>query len=312
MARLGRTLSPGWYSTVAVTIADKLKMISGRTSTPIDALVPRSREDIRETIDRAIIPHLLENRDGDRLPGDVQISPSWPPTRATIGPDTVTAFAGTLVESDAKAASATVERLLDEGVSDEALCTDLLTPAARLLGDWWVKDLCGFAEVTLGLLMLHDILRKLSESWEAEHPVGGESGEVLFIVPPGEQHILGLTMVTDFFLKGSWDARLEFPPTMAEVAGLAARSRARIVGFTCSSEAAFPALKAAISSVRDHLRIDAPHIMVGGHVFHSRPDLLGESGADTAACDTREALEIAARVSGGSAPRPIIRSSDTS
>ena len=302
MPRLGRTLSPGWYSTVAVTIADKLKMISGRRRSAIDSLVPRSREDILETIDRAIIPHLLDNRDGDRLPRDVHISPSWPPDRNAIGPDTVTTFARTLVDSDAEGASAAVQRLLDEGISDEALCTDLLTPAARLLGDWWVKDLCGFAEVTLGLLLLHDILRKLSESWETEHSSNGGAGEALFIVPPGEQHILGLSMVADFFKRASWDVRLEFPRTMADIATTAAQSRARIVGFTCSSEAAFPVLKAAISSVRDHLTGDSTHIMVGGHVFHSRPALVGESGADSAACDTREALETAARVSGTSQP----------
>ena len=300
MPRLGRTLSPGWYSTVAVTIADKLKMISGRRKSAIDSVVPRSREDILETIDRAIIPHLLDNREEDRLLRDVHISPSWPPNRAAIGPDTVTTFARTLVDSDADGASAVVERLLDEGIGDEALCTDLLTPAARLLGDWWVKDLCGFAEVTLGLLLLHDILRKLSENWEAEHPSGGSAGEALFIVPPGEQHILGLSMVADFFKKASWDVRLEFPQTIADVAATATQGRATIVGLTCSSEAAFPGLKIAISSVRNHLTADGAHIMVGGHIFHSRPALVGESGADSAACDTREALEMAARVSGTS------------
>ncbi len=299
MPRLRRTLSPGWYSTVAVTIADKLRMITGRKTDAIDALIPRSREDIRETIDKAIIPHLLENRDGDRLPRDLRISPLWSPVRKVIDSDMVTEFAGHLVRSDSDGALAMVEQLLDEGISDEALCTDLLTPAARLLGDWWVKDQCGFAEVTLGLLLLHDVLHRLRENREPESHAEGSAGEVLFIVPPGEQHILGLTMVADFFTRASWTTRLEFPQTMADVADSVAQSHAQIVGLTCSSKAAFPSLKTAISSVRNHMGADAAHIMVGGHVFSAEPDLVSEAGADTVACDTRHALEIAARVSSG-------------
>ncbi len=296
MPGLGQTLSSMWYSAVALTIAEKLSVVTGRTRHPVDKFVSLRRVEILETIDAAIIPQLLRDREGEGLPADVRISPRRAEDSRRIDPETVAEFTRLLIAGHGRSAESAVERLLADGVDDEALCTDLLTPAARLLGEWWEEDGCSFGDVTVGLVLLHNILRHLGETWEPEPLSPTAAGEILFVAPPGEQHILGLCMVSEFFLRANWNVRVEFPVTLADLDDIARSSRARIFGLTCSSEAALPTLKATVSALRNLSGGNAAHIMVGGNIFGSRPDLFAESGADSTSCDVHEAIETAARV----------------
>ena len=66
------------------------------------------------------------------------------------------------------AARTYVEALRAQGVSLESLYLDLLAGAARRLGEWWASDLCDFADVTVGVGRLQQILRELSPEFRAE------------------------------------------------------------------------------------------------------------------------------------------------
>ena len=93
---------------------------------------------------------------------------------------------------EAQAVALYVSGLHGQGVSPEALYTELLTPVARKLGDMWVEDECTFADVTLAVLRLQNAQRSLAPQFVGQSMPGVGAPRILLLPVPGEQHTFGL------------------------------------------------------------------------------------------------------------------------
>ncbi len=78
-------------------------------------------------------------------------------------------FTQLVMAHDRRAASAFVEALRDRGLPVSDVLLDLLAPAARLLGDLWLRDRCSFTDVSLGLVRLQHLMRDITG------PAGGSN-----------------------------------------------------------------------------------------------------------------------------------------
>src|SRR5262245_2099894 len=103
-------------------------------------------------------------------------------------------FAEMILGQDIAAACAHIQVMRQQGKSLEAIYVDLLAPTAAHLRDLWSADLCGFADVTLALWRLQQVLREFSTEFrqEGEH---AETGlRALLVTAPGGKNEVGYVM----------------------------------------------------------------------------------------------------------------------
>lgn len=296
MTGVRRLIHAKWYSAVATAIAEPLNTMEPRSGGSTPSALMERRAQVVEIIEDSVIPSLVKSyQTSHPTPSDATFDRPQESTSGAreIDAITVESFCSLLLENNAPAVAGFVDRLTAEGYSDESICLFLLTPAARYLGDLWVKDICNFSDVTLGLLLLHDVLRNLSHLESAVPRAVRDDASILLILPPGEQHIFGLCMVAEFFRKANWNVQVEFPEKMEQISDLARGSSASIVGLTCSSEVAAPTLTNVIDIVRRRIGNQCAQIMVGGHLFNENPHLADQVGADSSPVDGREAVRFA-------------------
>jgi methanogenic corrinoid protein MtbC1 len=195
-----------------------------------------------------------------------------------------------VLESDADAAYAHVDALRARGAALETLFLELLSPAARRLGELWCEDACDFTQVTVGLWRLHQVLRRSSPP-APDDPDGRNVDRRALLVPmPGEQHSFGAAMVAEFFRQSGWNVWSGPLASSDDLFALARRDWFAVVGISVSGETMLGSVSALVRGVRRASRNRAVGVMVGGQIFNAQPDLVARVGADATAVDGRRAV----------------------
>ncbi|WP_128080082.1 cobalamin B12-binding domain-containing protein [Roseicella frigidaeris] len=232
-----------------------------------------------------VVPRLLLRQSGQSTglddPGEDE--------EALPGPEDVVALVALVMTSDAATALCFVDTLRLRGVTLERLHLELLAPAARRLGLLWVEDLCSFADVTLGLGRLQQVLRQLSPAFLPPTRRRDLRRRAALLSMPGEHHTFGPTMVTEFFLRAGWDVWSELCSTEDELIDLVGGQWLAVLGLSVSCDDGIDRLPKMIHRVRRSSRNEAIGIMVGGRVFNENPGLAAQVGADATAQDGRQA-----------------------
>ena len=188
----------------------------------------------------------------------------------------------------------TVEKLLDASVSVESICLDLLAPAARGLGDMWVRDECDFIDVTVGCWRLQEVMRAMSARTPIDPaPFSKPLPRVLFAPMPGDQHNFGPMMLDEVFARAGWDSMFLTKPLRREVLDALAQRRFDVVGLTLTRDCPSLAISNLIKAMRGVSRNPKISILVGGRMINEHPTIVDEVGADGTGADARAALEVA-------------------
>jgi len=186
-----------------------------------------------------------------------------------------------------------VAELRHRGMSLESVYLGLMAPAARLLGEYWCEDRRSFAEVTLGLCRLHQMLRGYSREFQSDARPRVAGLQALLLPVPGEQHSFGLLMLAEFFRRDGWGVSSGPFGNRSELVGAVASDWFAIVGFSISAPGQMKDLMLCIQSVRRASRNRSVAIMVGGPIFVEHPDWASRVGADGMACAAPEAVRRA-------------------
>lgn len=189
---------------------------------------------------------------------------------------------------DVSVVASFVEVMRARGVPLESVFLDLLAPAARLLGELWNSDLCSFADVTIGLWRLQEVLYELTSPVRVTDRDGG-GRRVLLLPSPGDQHTFGLVMVAEFFRRAGWEVTNCTCATAADLARIVRREEFAVVGLSSSCEDRLDNLSASIKALRGASRNRGVAVMVGGAPFVAHPDWATGVGADATATDARQA-----------------------
>lgn len=243
------------------------------------------------TIEGEIIPRLLLALQSSPAPG----APEGVGTADTSGDD-VEEFARLVATHDVSIAIAYVNALLNRGVPLEKIYLDLLAPAARLLGDWWTRDIRDFTEVTSGLCRMHQVLHEFSATFLHDARAAAPDRSVLLIPMPGEQHSFGLIMVGEFFRRAGWDVWDLHPSSAQDLLAMVRKQWFSVVGISLSCESRVTELTPLIASVRGCSRNPIVGVMVGGQPFVGHPELVEQVGADCSANDGGSAPLAASRL----------------
>lgn len=198
-----------------------------------------------------------------------------------------------LVIADGHAARDYVQKLHEAGLPVEAIYLNVLAPTARLLGKLWETDHRHFADVTVGVGRLQQMLHDFEASFQSTARRGGPVLRALLMPAPNEQHTFGLFMIGEFMRRAGWDAWTGPLPTNKELKALIGSGEFSVVGLSASSNGRLGPLAKTIAMVR-RLSGDRPLcIMVGGALFAEDPGLVAEVGADGTAADARQAIVLA-------------------
>jgi len=212
-------------------------------------------ERLLETIEQEIVPRLMlaHKMTTTTVATSCQASRSVP-TKSEIED-----FARIAVRHDLNGALDVVEGMCRDGLSLESVLLDLVSAAARLLGDDWLADRRSFIEVGAGLGTLQQVVHTLSP---AHAPALPHRGAVLLVAAPGEQHTLGLFLVGELLRRAGFGVHIE--PTMEPeaVVEFVAAEKPLMVGVSLSTEASTSAAAALIERINGC----APRlpVMVGG------------------------------------------------
>jgi methanogenic corrinoid protein MtbC1 len=199
-----------------------------------------------------------------------------------------------LLKHDASVSVEYIQALRAKGATLRDMYLDLLAPAARKLGVMWEEDTANFAEVTIGVSRLHQILLQFSPLFcanAAEHAGPGHTAAVFAL--PGETHTFGIFMVVEFFRRAGWDVYSGSLGRYSEVQELLSAHHIDLLGLSVGSERHIDELPGQIEKLRKASRNKDMRVLCGGSVFVHNPDLARKVGADGFAPDGSEAVKVA-------------------
>jgi len=256
---------------------------------PISARRPASDNEVSEqlgrTIESEVIPRLML---AHRIAPDLSVPDA--PKGLEISAANVTDFTELVLQNDQVLATAYVEARRSDGTPLENIFLDLMAPCARLLGDYWDQDYCDFTQVTMGLSILQQLLRKYSPATSVDGDANAAMRQALVMPAPGEQHTFGICMVEEFMRSGGWDVQHHPAQSAEEIVKMVHDKWYALIGLSLSHEGLYPTLSNCIGEIRRQSRNGVIGVMVGGPFFLEHPDLIESVGADATAVNGPDAV----------------------
>ncbi len=245
---------------------------------------------LRRTIETEIIPRLmLAHR-----PNGVATADSAEFDTDVLDRDDVESFTLMVLRDEVEACTGFVGALRERGVGLEQVYLGLIAPVARRLGALWEDDACDFAQVTLGLWRLQNLVFDLAPQLPAAWAARPESPRrALLAAAPGSQHTLGLLMVSEFFRRAGWDVWSDPCASEGDLAALVRSEWFDLIGLSVGMDGHVEPLRSVVLGLRRASRNPSVGIMVGGPILAGRPQLVSEVAADFTATDARQAVERA-------------------
>jgi methanogenic corrinoid protein MtbC1 len=260
---------------------------------PLDGAPEDCTRWLAQTIETEIIPRLMLAHQDVRRDSVVLEFPR--PSHATTRPrdDDVAELARRVLGRDPQDGIDFVRRMRLSGVALDVIYLDLLARTARYLGELWEADLCPFADVTIGLWRLQQVMHDLGRSAESECEYDGPVRRAILVPVPGSQHTMGLFMVAEFFRRAGWDVWGDAAVSANEIIAAAHARWFDLIGISIGSEVHVEQLSSVILDVRKASRNPALTVIVGGPIIVSNPELVARVGADGTADDAARAVEQA-------------------
>jgi len=247
-------------------------------------------EVLHKLIESEIIPRLmLANRDaGEQMSTCVESSRSRP-----FSVKDIDRFAHKTISADPEILADEIDARLEAGARHEDILLKLIAPAARRLGQLWTDDEVDFTEVTIGLMKLHRVLQRMHENAASGRRAGSKAPRILLAPALGEQHLLGVLIVGEFFSRSGWNVRCEPHKAADHLISCIAEAHFDIVGLSASTHSAAKALAREIRDLRAASVNRDIVVMVGGAPFNKDIRLARRIGADATAIDGLRAVVAA-------------------
>ena len=205
----------------------------------------------------------------------------------------VVEFANLCLLNDAILANSFADQLVRDGMSHETIFMQLITPAARYLGVAWETDTADFVQVTNGLMRMHEITHRIGFEYQAGPRKPGPRNRIMLACAPGSQHILGLTIVSEFFNKEGWQTVVEISSSAEGLIHAAANEWFDVIGISVAIESQLGDLETLVTRIRKASQNTKVAILLGGPIFTIRHFDATEFGACEICTDPKVAVKLA-------------------
>ncbi len=209
----------------------------------------------------------------------------------------VTNLAELVLGAESHRAADLIQAYRDRGVPLETIYLDLLVPTARHLRHLWMNDDRDFADVTLALWRLQQLLRDFSPAFCADGALRSAGLRALLTPGPGEKHdighmMFGLVLAGEFFRRDGWDTWIEPDPASAAFIETIRTQWFDVVEFFAGGDKKLDDLASNIRMVRRESQNRNIGVMVCGPAFTERPELVLLVGGDAVVSDfSQETLQ---------------------
>jgi methanogenic corrinoid protein MtbC1 len=241
---------------------------------------------MRTVLESQIIPRLVQaHRTGEnRAANDSASRP--------LG-DEIAMFAGLCATGERQKAALLIERLREEGLDQEGIFVDLITPAARYLGQQWEEDHLGFADVTVGLVLMQEVIHGMGYEYHDGPQQASGVKRVMLASAPGSQHVLGLSIVSELFRKAGWQVVLEVSPSRTELCHAVQNEWFDLIGLSVALDSQLGSLSSLVDSLKTASRNPTTPVLLGGPVFSVGQQCAESFGAQAICVDARECVQLA-------------------
>ena len=241
---------------------------------------------MRMVLESQIIPRLVNaHRTGEELAANSSAS--------QLFDDEVAVFAGLCAAGNRSEAALLIERVRSGGLDHEGVFVDLITPAARLLGRQWEDDYLSFAEVTIGLVLMHEVIHGMGYEYHDGPQAAGGVKRVMLACAPGSQHVLGLAIVAEFFRKAGWQVVLEVSPSRTELCHAVRNEWFDLIGISVALDSQLDALHDLVDSLKTASRNPTTPVLLGGPIFSTGVHRAEIFGAQAICVDARDCVPLA-------------------
>ncbi len=171
-------------------------------------------------------------------------------------------YAQALRDADPSAAEAAITGALRAGMDGPVICSRIIAPAMRWIGELWERDAISFTDEHLATATTHRLLAKLQPALFPP-PDRRRDATALLVCANGEQHTLGLSMVGDVLRSKGWRVFEMGADASADMVAVALARRApQLVGFSATMSWSVPSLTRALERVAE-IRPQA-QVILGG------------------------------------------------
>ena len=202
-------------------------------------------------------------------------------------------FAQACLDTDPQAVFNHLDVLRDKGLGTQTVFLDVITPAARYLGDLWEQDKMDFTLVAQGLLRMHHAMRHLGYETQDGPQTAGDVRRIMLASAPGSQHILGLAMVSEFFRADHWQVVVEISTSEQALLHTVAREWFDVIGLSVGLVEQLPNIPALIARLKTASRNPNAFVLLGGPaLLQTQMDDVALA-ADAISVNAAEAVKLA-------------------
>ena len=202
-------------------------------------------------------------------------------------------FAQACLATDSQAVFNHLDVLRDKGLGTQTVFLDVITPAARYLGDLWEQDKMDFTVVAQGLLRMHHAMRHLGYETQDGPQTAGDVRRIMLASAPGSQHILGLAMVSEFFRADHWQVVVEISTSEQALVHAVAHEWFDVIGLSVGLIEQLPHIPALIARLKSASRNPNAFVILGGPaLLQAKMDGI-ELAADAISVNAAEAVKLA-------------------
>jgi methanogenic corrinoid protein MtbC1 len=205
----------------------------------------------------------------------------------------VVMFADLCIKQDPKVSQTFIDQFLDRGLSKEDIYLELIAPAARYLGSLWDDDCLDFSQVNLGLVRLHAIANEMRWTYKDSLFVKAKVKRVMLASAPGSLHMLGTTIVADFFRKEDWQVVVAIPSSANELVQTVSNEWFDVVGLSISVEQQLTNLAELTDQFKCQSMNPRMVILLGGPIFAVKELRAIDFGADDICMNAKHAVSLA-------------------
>jgi len=243
---------------------------------------------ILSIVESQIIPRLLVS---DRIgkPHLTLVSSS----KAMPSKKEIEIFTDLCSSDSSKDAQSFVDDLLNKGLSKEDIFLELITPAAQYLGSQWDDDRMDFSQVNLGLVRLHSIANEIRCTRKSDQFAKGIARRVMMASAPGSMHMLGTTIVADFFRKEDWQVVVAISSSANELVQTVSNEWFDVLGLSLSIDQQLTGLADLIDQLKSLSLNPRMVVMLGGPIFSAKKLDANDFGANGICDNAKHAVGLA-------------------
>ena len=202
-------------------------------------------------------------------------------------------FAQACLATDSQAVFNHLDILRSKGLGSQTVFLDVITPAARYLGDLWEQDKMDFTLVAQGLLRMHHAMRHLGYETQDGPQTAGDARRIMLASAPGSQHILGLAMVSEFFRADHWQVVVEISTSEQALVHAVGHEWFDVIGLSVGLVEQLPDIPALITRLKSASRNPNAFVLLGGPALLQTQMGNIELAADAISVNAAEAVKLA-------------------